>query len=558
MGSYYRLEDRYSGGKTWEKEKLKDIILLMLKGSFIFEKLLYLGGRMSRSIHTTKQKIILEQKYQYSDNAEKEAQLNKIKDEIDSKRIIKKRKSQERKTKDKNVLQLEPSDPQGIPINVIEANEYIHYPTSKKDLIEVAKRLPVNALAGIKSITFCLGKEYQEEEYDGFGEKSYDPYTGRMCSGDGPIYYPPILGVYRLSNNKVFIFAYVYDKKNLEIDIIKPFLRLKMMITFIHEIAHHDDNIRRNGRGHYLELSTDKCEYYAELQEVRWAYDAVIPYLEAAYSEEYTLLFNWIKSKTGVEVTLKSLINENPERIGNLYRLGFTLGSAVDEMIKNASGCKSDRDIILEFANDLHIGDYYGECMTALETLLLKYPDDADALGLKADTLIHLDKYDEAESTAMQCLRIDPNNIDALFVLCDIYLERKNWTLVKEHSSKGVKVSTGWQNARFLERSLIAALHLKEYKTAYECSSSLPDKKGGLEQKKFALTALVVFASGDNIQQSIQISRELLAEEKVIMPAKAISKAILIKCGDNIDNFKVTENEKNYLQMMGIMELVKI
>lgn len=512
---------------------------------------------MSRSIHATRKKFILEQKYQFSDIEAKEARLNKIKDEIDSKRIIKAGKNRERTTKDKHFIQLEPADPSGIPINVQESNEYIHYPATPNDFVEVAKRLPLNALAGVKSITFCLGKADQEEHED-YGERKCDPYTGRIYSGDGPIYCPPILGVYQLNTNKIFIFAYVYDKKNLGMDIVEPFLRLQMLITFIHEIAHHDDNIRRNGRGHYLKLNEDKSEYYAELQEVRWAKDAVIPYLEESYAEDYTRLLSWIKTRTGVDITLQSLINDNPERIGNLYRIGFTLCAAVEGMIKNASEGKPDRDIILEFANDLHIGDYYGECMMALATLLSKYPDDTDVLGLKADTLIHLDKYDDAELTAMQCLRIDPNNTDALLVLCDVYVVRKNWILVSEFSTRGIKVSTGWKNVSFLGNRLIAALHLRDYKMAYECSNSLPDKKSWYAQKKLAFTALVKFVSGDDTQQSINMARELLTEEKVIMPAKAILKAILTRYGSSQDDFILTENEITYLQIAGIADLVKL
>jgi len=514
---------------------------------------------MSRSIHTTRVKLNLERLYQVSNDEVKEARLNKIQDELDTKKIIKRGENLSRKSKKTAFQLLEPVDPNGILINVLESSEYIHYPVSKTDLIEVAKRLPVNAIVGLDSITLCLGEIYQEEKFDGFGEKNYDPYTGRMCSADGPVYYPPILGVYRSSNSKIFLFAYVYDKQKIELDVIKPFLRLKMLMTFIHEVAHHDDNLRRSGRGRCFGLNESRCENYAEAQEALWAEMAVIPYLWETYSEEYTRLLNWINKMGGVDISLNSLIGEYSGRIGNLYRFGFTIDSAVDEMIKNVSKDKSNRDIMLEFANDLHIGDHYDECIKSLETLLARDPKDADALGIKADTLIHLEKYDEAEITATECLTIDSSNIDALRALCDVQRERKNWLLLKQISVKGIEISTGWPRSYFLENNIVASLHLKDYKAASQVVESLPDKKGRLEQKKRAFIALVAFVSGD-AEKAVQIAKEVLAQEKVVVPAKAVLKTIINKypnkAGDNGNGLVLTEYEENFLQMFGIRDLM--
>jgi tetratricopeptide (TPR) repeat protein len=514
---------------------------------------------MSRSINTTRRRLNLERLYQLSNDEIKEARLNKIQDELDNKKIIKAGENLSRKSKKASFQLLDPVDPEGILINVLESSDHIHYPISKRDIIEVAKRLPVNAIIGLDSITLCLGEIYQEEEFDGFGRESYDPYTGRISTGDGPVYYPPILGVYRSSNSKIFLFAYVYDKQKLKLDVIEPFLRLKMLMTFIHEVAHHDDNLRRSGRGRCFGLNESRCENYAETQEALWAKTAVIPHLQETYPEEYTRLLNWINKMGGVDISLNSLIGEYSGRIGNLYRLGFTINSAVDEMIKNVSNGKSNREVMIEFASDLHIGDHYDECMKSLETLLAKDSRDADALGIKADTLIHLEKYDEAEITAKECLTIDPSNLDAIRALCDIQRERKNWILLKQISAKGIQVSTGWQSSYFLENNLIASLHLKDYKTAREDAESLPDKRGRGEQKKRAFIALVAFVSGD-ADKAVQMAKEVLSQEKVVPPAKAVLKAIINKypdkAGDSENGFAFTEYEENFLQMFGIRDLI--
>lgn len=514
---------------------------------------------MSRSIHTTRVKLNLERLYQFSNDELKKTGINKIQDELDTKKDIKRRKKLSRRSEKVDSQLLEPVDPNGILINVLESSEYIHYPASKKDLIEVAKRLPINAIIGLDSITLCLGKIYQEEEFDGFGEKNYDPYTERRCSGDGPIYYPPILGIYRSSNSKIFIFAYVYDKQKLKLDVIEPFLRLKMLMTFIHEVAHHDDNLRRSGQGRCFGLNESRCENYAEAQEALWAKMAVIPYLCEAYPEEYTRLLNWINKMGGADISLNSLIGEYSDRIGGLYRLGFTIESAVDEMIKNVFKGKSNREVMLEFANDLHIGDHYDECMKSLEILLTKDSRDAEALGIKADTLIHLEKYDQAEITAKECLTIAPTNIDALRALCDVQRKRKNWELLKQISAKGIQVSSGWRSYYFMENNLIASLHMKEYKTASEDAESLPDKTSRAEQKKRAFTILVAFVAGD-AEKAVQMAKEFLAQGKIIAPAKAVLKAVinkyLDKAGDSENGLAFTEYEEDFLQMFGIRELM--
>ncbi|GMA98259.1 hypothetical protein [Pelosinus sp. IPA-1] len=514
---------------------------------------------MSRSIHTTRKEFDLERKYQLSNDEIKEARINKLQDQLDTKRTIKREKRLTRKVEKVNIKNLEPIDPEGLLIKVMDEGEYIHYPVSKNDLVEVAKRLPMNAIAGIESITLSLGKEYQEEEFEGFGEKSYDPYTGRIYSADGPIYTPPILGVYRWSNNRIFLFAYVYDRHKLELDVVEPFFRLKMLRTFIHEVAHHDDNMRRSERGHCFGLNENRCENYAEAQETLWAETIVIPYLLETYPDEYDRLMSWIRVMGGVDISLKRLIGEYSGRIGNFYRLGFTIDAAVDEMIRNAIKGESSREIMLGFAHDLHIGDHYDLCMEALEAILTRDPKDTEALGIKADTLIHLNKYDEAEIIAKKCLKIASSNMDALQALCDIQINRKNWVILKEFSEKGIEIATDWRRRRFFEDNLIASLHLENYKTAENDVQSLPDKEGRFEQKKLAFIALLKFVSGE-VENAVQIAKKVLAQEKVIAPAKAISKSIINKgldeIGDSKGKLAFTEYEEDYLQMYGIRELI--
>jgi tetratricopeptide (TPR) repeat protein len=494
---------------------------------------------MSRSIHSTWSKLTLERRYDFSDNDVKKLRIKQMRDELETKSMLKKRKYFSRKQGNSLINTNEPVKPESVVIKVEDSGEYIHYPASRDDLIEILKRLPTNVTAGIHSITFCLGKEYQDENWGGVGGKDIDPFTGRICiDKNRHVYTPPVLGVYQSDNCKIYIYAYVYDKKLINLDVIEVFYRLKMLSTVVHEIAHHDDNMRRSGQGRWFLKNESRCENYAEVQQKNWVKTVVIPYLLEQYPTEYDRLLNWIKVNGGIDLKLTDFVDEpKTQKKGGMVSFGYNITYAIEEMINNVCTGKPSQAVMYEFAYDFHIGDHYDECMKCLETILSINPKDFEALGLKADTLIHFEKYDEAEIIAHECLVIDPSNLGALDVLCEVYMERKEWETLVKTSFSGIRASINdWKYRYFLEYHLIASLFLGDFLTAEKDAEALPDKKGGIGQKKRALIALVALLSGD-LEKAVVTAEEVLAQDRQYAPAKTIAKAVIDKAwGDSREN----------------------
>jgi hypothetical protein len=77
-------------------------------------------------------------------------------------------------------------------------------------------------------------------------------------------------------------------------------LRLWGLSTFVHEVAHHDDAMRRVARGRWRMAVKKKVEDYADTLQAEWARDVVVPYLERAYPAEVALLNAWMARHGGL------------------------------------------------------------------------------------------------------------------------------------------------------------------------------------------------------------------------------------------------------------------
>ncbi len=523
---------------------------------------------MSRSIHTTWKHLQSERQIQYSDDELKDNRLRRMRDDLNNKSFIKKRKLIERRQVDISFNADNLFDPSTINIEIQGAGEFVHYPASKSDLIEVVKRMPTGVLSGIDSIILCLGKEYQEKCKDEYDEEVRDPYKGRIsCDDNGIFYASPVSGTYFPDTCKIFLYAYVYDKTNLKLEIIELFLRLQMLSTFVHEAAHHDDNMRRTGRGRWLGLNEWKCEDYAELKQMEWSKEVILPYLSDQYPYEYDNLTRWIEKHGGVKFPLGVLAGESKRRrIGDMVKLVFSASSAVEELFLNVINDKSPREAMFEFARSLHYGDYYEECLISLDSLLDENPHDTEVMGIKADTFIHLERYNEAETMALECLSMDRNNTDALEALCDVQQHMKDWNALIETCARGIEAiqtagedTEHWEIRVFVEMKIIAALHLGEFNLAKEAAKLLP--QGGFqEQRRQAFLALIALLDGDS-GNAMDIAKSILSQDKVIGPAKAILKSVYNKAvyelGECGKQYVLSEYEKGFLEATDIIDLVE-
>lgn len=521
---------------------------------------------MSRSYHSTIRKYFKEKKFKYSNDNIKEENLNQIGEELSRKSFTKRMIIENRRISNGRINYSQPFDPNCIEIKIINKEKYAHFPASKEDLLGVIKRMPYNVLSGIHSITLCLGKEYQEDNYRNSDEVIRDPYTERICTNEeGPIYTPRTLGTYYGSTCKIFIYAYVYDMDEVKLGIIEPYLRLQMLNTLVHEIAHHEDNLLRTGGGRWLGFNDGKCEDYAEIQQMNWAETAVIPYLLDTYPEEYNSLLDWIEKYGGVKISLKKLTGESKgQKIGHMIKPDFSAASAVKDLFKNINNGMNERDAMLEFAMDLHYGDYYEECTKALDTLLLKNPKDSDALGVKADTYIDQKEYIKAECTAKECLLINNKNIDALRALCYVNQKKKDWQGLVEISRLGIEATSDEPDdlRAFTQMNIISLLYLKEYEEAEKQVHTL-QCDGVHQQRKLAFEALVKLFSGDE-ECALTVAKGVLAEENIIGPARALLKAIynyvIVYQGRDLPQDELSKYDQDYLlgtDIMGLLEQLK-
>jgi hypothetical protein len=306
---------------------------------------------MSRSIHTNIRTARLERRYDYADEELKHSHLDKIRKDLGKKYIVKKYTLSERKMHSGIPGFLEYPGPETVSVNTIDSGEFIHYLVSAKDLAGVMRRLPYDIFCGLHSITLCLGAEYLEEEADSTVDIPRDPFTGRICEAEcKAIYSPPVYGTYWPHSKKIFLYAYVYDSHGINVRLAEPLLRLQVLYTFVHELAHHDDYMRRRARGRWLSLTGPKCEDYAESREERWAIEAVLPYLLETYPDEYAGLFRWIEENSGIWFSLN---NDVAGEIKTAKMLFYACPVLVN-LFDNISSGKPKGEYLLEFVKGLH------------------------------------------------------------------------------------------------------------------------------------------------------------------------------------------------------------
>lgn len=131
-----------------------------------------------------------------------------------------------------------------IPIRVRDEADFVHYPASKEDIYSVLRGLPQGVTDGLTMIELCLGEKGQsrdgQEEWAAPPES--DPYVGRegyeMLPG---VFVGNVLGTYYPGQAKLRINAYVCRKDALDPIPVGFYLRMYMLMTLVHEVAHHYD-----------------------------------------------------------------------------------------------------------------------------------------------------------------------------------------------------------------------------------------------------------------------------------------------------------------------------
>jgi tetratricopeptide (TPR) repeat protein len=375
-----------------------------------------------------------------------------------------------------------------IRIAVRDECELVHHGASPQDIRAILAVLPSAATAGIARIQLAQGKQYMDERADDAGENC-DPFTRRpSCEVFPGVFGGKVVGTYDGRSGIIWIYAYVYDPARLPLPrtLCEFYLRLHALKTLVHEVAHHHDHVARLARGRRRSDRRPANEWYAEKMEHTWTRTLVLPYLQRTYPKEARALRKWVAHRGGLLVGLEFFAGDarRTERNG-WERLVFSTAGAFESWVGELPHCRSLGESRLALARELHSADAYRDCLTILDAVLAKEPESIPALACKADTLVHLERPDEALALAEHVLRSAPGHSAAWRIRGDVLEGRKDW-------AKLLLNSAAWQRSPRLKRAAARILHLHR---AVACCVLGDD--AGLAASVEAHLALIAFRNKD-------------------------------------------------------------
>lgn len=381
---------------------------------------------MSRSFHTTRRHLEEAERHDYSDAETRAASIRRLKERFFKKRLTKDMTKGSRRRRGA----LPPMPAAMIPIRVCDESDFVHYPASAEDISSVLRALPQGVTDGLTGIELCLGEKSQsvpgDEEWAGPPE--LDPYVGRQGCGILPgIFVGNVLGVYYPGQAKLRIHAYVGGQEALDPIPVGFYLRMYMLMTLVHEVAHHYDFSSRIARGRWLADAEDKVEIYAEQVQHDWFSRYVVPCLRRDYPDQWQALNSWVREKTGLELPVEVLLGDprtTARGNGFILRAWFDTGRAFQMFLTTVQQGGDLQKARLDLARDLHYAEHYEPALLIIDLLMRADRDNVDALVLRADIFNHMGRCEEALNISKQVLQREPRwgaaletQIDALIGL---------------------------------------------------------------------------------------------------------------------------------------------
>jgi hypothetical protein len=430
---------------------------------------------MSRSIHTTRKSLAALRSRRFTDEKERTEAISEAETELTRKRRIKWLVAEERRrpTLPAGIR----TSPTSVAVTIRDLHPHVYHAVSESDVRAVMDALPATAVHGINEIRLCLGSKYIAERREDLGGEP-DPYTGRLGSAHFPgVYSGTVLGTYFPARGLITIYAYVVDRTRSPVPwtIGELYLRLLALKTLVHEVAHFHDRTARVKRGRWLADRHENLEWYAEKMEHQWTTDVVAPYLERTYARECRLFESWVEQRGGIRLPLRFFAGDSrrTERDG-LTRLVFSTSGAFDCWIERLPRCASARDAHFALARELHYADCYNECLTILDRILKNDTADTVARGFRADTLVHLDRLDEALADADSVIAADPTETDGWIARSDVLECRKQWSALLETCERwsGTRHGNGRHRRECYRYLAIACCALDDLQRMEDCLSA--------------------------------------------------------------------------------------
>ena len=494
---------------------------------------------MARSIHTTRRDLELD------DPSLRE----RVEQDLDRKRRIKRWVHRERRA-----VPVPSPTADAIPLRVTDAHPYLHYPASPADLRAVLERLPAGTSTGLATIELCLGADAQHDTSAGTPEP--DPHTGRpglmRLSG---VYSGRVLGTYSEADQSLRLFGYVYDPLRADRDVVETYLRLRMLTTFVHELAHHDDKRRRAARGRWTAEPGAKAEVYAEGMEYVWTREVVVPYLEQRHGDAVRRLEGWLLDHSGVSMSLAALAGDprTTLREGGVAQF-FTVADAFESLVEDvAEGVSSDTARV-RFAEELHFGERYVEALGVLHTVLENDPKHLEARLLCADIHVHRKQLAEAKAIASAILRDDDSVADAWIVLTDVAQGEARWEEMAQHAERARDHLDGpehWKQTWVTMRRARALVHLSRCREAIELLDKLL-----LERplpNAAALRSVALLRSGA-VREALDLANEWLKQGPRMPEFCAVRVHAALLLGIPEEAVALSEQQRSSLRELGYQD----
>jgi hypothetical protein len=393
---------------------------------------------MSRSIHVTRQYIARARRFRYANRDKRAALL----DDLEARHLRKRRMKWAMRQK------LGPVQFPGAPVTADEVatsfdrrNPFARYPVSEADLRAILSRLPLDVLDGLNGISFSLGAEYQRDQAVEWDEQ--DPIVGRFGHETLPgVYCGLILGVCFWDARRIQVYGFI-SAKPLE----APwafYLRLHMLSTLVHEVAHHEDLMKGWARDRWIGDDEHKIEWYAESRQLLWVETAVIPYLQEAYPAEVALLEDWMHEHIGVVLPLRILAGDARIRAKKhgMYYWRNTLGSSADAFEQIVRAVDTGQDITearLNLAIGLHRAEELDYAQEIIALILEAHPNHVPALVQKGWICREQKRYEEAREALHRANRLEPTNSSVWQELAHLYADLGVWVPVLIFAQQAIK-----------------------------------------------------------------------------------------------------------------------
>lgn len=280
---------------------------------------------------------------------------------------------------------------------------------------------------GLGRIELCLGG-------GGRGTRegsSVDPYTSSPGHELVPgVFAPEVRGRYRERDGALRLHAYVYAGEPAPF--IAMYLRLRVLVTFVHELAHHHDFAFRIRGDRWRMDDRRKTESFARRLGFEYATGCVLPYVAERYPAEHAALVDWIAQHAGVALPLELLVDDRESDEG--YDAGI-VDHGFCELVR-ACAAGDPRPGRIALAVCLHLAGHDAYCEPIARALLAGDPDGRDGLLLCAAIAARRGELAAAEAMLGRLRLRNPRDAAAWRELAHVLRAQSAWERLAELASE--------------------------------------------------------------------------------------------------------------------------